>query len=65
MDYTAVSELIELLSAMAHRGDRDAFVECQKIFRARSAWRERQTSELWNEFLAASERAKTWVEENR
>jgi len=65
VNYIEVYELIEMLSAMAKRGDELAAVECEKILEARKAWRLEQTAELWEEFFAAAERASAWVTANR
>jgi hypothetical protein len=65
VNYIEVYEIIEMLSAMAKRGDEQAAEECERILEARKAWREEQTPELWAEFFAAAERASAWLTENR
>jgi hypothetical protein len=65
MNPTEVSELIEMLGAMAKRGDEEASTKHSRILAARNAWGDNQTSKLWSGYLEAAEEAKTWLEQNR
>ncbi len=65
MNPTEVTELIELLRAMAKRGDEDALAKHTRIIAARDAWGENQTPTLWSGFLQAAQEAKAWLEQNR
>ncbi len=65
MNPTEVSELIELLGAMAKRGDEEAFAKHSRILAARDAWGENQTPVLWSRYLKVAAEAKEWLEQNR